>query len=223
VSRRGRAIAFGCAALACAGLAAAVAGGYSADVESQLGPLRPVLVARADLLPRRALREVDAARALEIRRIPQRFAPARALVAPEQAIGRAPAVRIPAGSYVLATELTFPRKRPRRHRSSRLGPGREPVQIAVTGAEALAAAGRDPVGTRVDVVVTTEPRPGDANGRTYVAARSAELLALERSREGGLPGPASGDWKATLAVDRIHALRLIQAENFARQVRLIPR
>ena len=54
-------------------------------------------------------------------------------------------------------------------------------------------------------------------------ARAVELLAMEQAHGGGLPGPGSGDWKATLAVDRAEALRLIQAENFARQVRLIPR
>ena len=221
---RGKAIVFGCAALACAGLAASVAGGYRADLESQLGPLRPVVVAGADLPARRALRTVDAARVLEVRRVPARFAPAGALADPAQAVGRAPAVHVPAGSYLLAAELTVPGKRGDRHGASPgLAPGRSPVQIAVSGAEALAAAGRDPVGTTVDVVVTTEPGPGGGEGRTYVAARSANLLALEQSHGGGLPGPGSGDWKATLAVDRHNALRLIQAENFARQVRLIPR
>jgi hypothetical protein len=33
---------------------------------------------------------------------------------------------------------------------------------------------------------------------------------------------AGGDWSATLALTRAEALRLIQAENFARQVRLMP-
>ena len=37
------------------------------------------------------------------------------------------------------------------------------------------------------------------------------------------PGPGSATWTATLALRRPQALRLIQAENFARQVRLIPR
>ena len=40
-----------------------------------------------------------------------------------------------------------------------------------------------------------------------------------------LPGAGlapAGDWRATLALTRSQALRLIQAENFARQVRLMP-
>jgi hypothetical protein len=49
-------------------------------------------------------------------------------------------------------------------------------------------------------------------------------LALGQSGDSGagLPGPGSAAWTATLALRRPQALRLIQAENFARQVRLIP-
>jgi Flp pilus assembly protein CpaB len=221
MSRRARAIAFACAALVCAGLAAAVAGGYRADLESQLGPLRPVVVARASLPARQALRPGQAARLLEVRRIPERFAPPGAVASPAQTVGRAPAARIPAGAYVLAGQLRAPsgRRRPDR---PKLGSGRQPVEIAVSGAQALAAAG-DPRRSRVDVVVTTEPGPGGGSGRTYVAAERVELLALAQADPGaGLPGPGAETLTATLALTRSQALRLIQAENFARQVRLIP-
>jgi Flp pilus assembly protein CpaB len=224
MTRRARAIAFGGAALACAGLAAAVAGGYRTDLESQLGPLRSVVVTRVELPPRRPLRAAQAQKLLEVRRIPQRFAPVGALTAPEQAIGRAPAARIPAGAYVLAGQLEDP-GRSRRGGPPRLGAGREPVEISVTGAEALAAAG-DPQGSSVDVIVTTEPGPGGGSGRTYVAAEDVQLLAIAQSGDpgagDGLPGPESETWTATLALTRSQALHLIQAENFARQVRLIP-
>jgi Flp pilus assembly protein CpaB len=225
VSRRARAVAFACAALACAGLAAALTGGYRADLESQLGPLRPVVVARASLPARRALRPGQASRLLEVRRVPERFAPPGALPSPEHAIGRAPAARIPAGAYLLAGQLRAPGRRSRSARP-RLDSGRRPVEISVSGAEALAASGGDPRGTRVDVIVTTEPGPGGGSGRTYVAAETVELLALGQSDPGAgdaLPGPGSAPWTATLALTRPQALRLIQAESFARQVRLIPR
>ena len=55
MSRRARAIAFGAAALACAGLAAAMASGYRSDLTAQLGPLRPVLVAGRMLAAHRAI------------------------------------------------------------------------------------------------------------------------------------------------------------------------
>jgi Flp pilus assembly protein CpaB len=222
MSRRARAVAFGAAALACAGLAAAVAGGYRADLESQLGPLRPAVVARAAIPAGRPLRALHARRLLEVRRVPQRFTPAEALSDPRQAIGRAAAAPIPAGAYVLATQLGRPRERRRAEDRRRLGEGRTPVEISVTGAQALAAADIGGAGS-VDVIVTTEPGPGGGGGRTYVAAEDVRLLALAESRDGGGGLPATGElWIATLALTRPQALRLIQAENFARQVRLIP-
>ncbi len=78
----------------------------------------------------------------------------------------------------------------------------------------------------MDVIVTTEPGPGGGSGRTYVAAEDVELLAIAQSGGGdsaGLPGSGVDSSTATLALTRSEALRLIQAENFARQVRLIPR
>ncbi|HXF00851.1 MAG TPA: SAF domain-containing protein [Solirubrobacterales bacterium] len=225
MSRRARAIAFACAALACAGTAAAVAGGYRADLESQFGPLRPAVVARARLPAREALRPQDLSRLLEVRRIPERFAPPGAFTSPEQAIGRSPRAAIPAGAYVLAGQLGIPRADDERN-SPRLRGGRQPVEIAVSGAEALAVTGDDPRGRRVDVIVTTEPGPGRGTGRTYVAAERVVLLALAQSDRGAgdaLPGPGTATWTATLALRRPQALRLIQAETFARQVRLIPR
>ncbi len=222
MSRRARAVAFGAAALACAGLAAAVAGGYRADLESQLGPLRPVLVARAAIPAGRPLRALQARELLEVRRVPQRFAPAGVLSAPEQAVGRAPAAPIPAGAYVLAAQLENPRRR-RRGSRPRLGNGRKPVEISVVGAQALASASGGSGAESVDVIVTTEPGPGGGSGRTYVAAEGVRLLALAESGDSGAGLPGTGQpWTATLALTRPQALRLIQAENFARQVRLIP-
>jgi Flp pilus assembly protein CpaB len=222
--RRARAIAFGCAALACAALAAAMTGGYRDDIQSELGPLRPVVVARARIPAHRTISPKGIERLLEVRRIPARFAPTGALTLPEQAAGRSPSMAIPAGSYVLAAQLREPRRGRPRHDRAHLAPGRRPVEISVTGAEALAAGGADPVGARVDVVVTTEPGPGGGRGRTYVAAQGVRLLALTRSGEAGGTDYATSDadvWTATLALTRAQALRLIQAENFARGVRLI--
>jgi Flp pilus assembly protein CpaB len=222
--RRVRAIAFGCAAIACAGLAAAMAGGYRQDLQSELGPLRSVVVARARIPPHHTIAPPDVARLLEVRRIPERFAPAGALAMPRQAAGREPAAPIPAGSYILAAQLRDPGSGGRERDRAPIGPGHRPVQIAVTGAEALAAQGPDPAGQRVDVVVTTEPGPAAGKGRTYVAAAGVRLIALsqsanESSADYSMPGAEA--WTATLALTRSQALRLIQAESYARGVRLI--
>jgi pilus assembly protein CpaB len=224
MKRRARAIAFGCAALLCAGLAAAMTGGYREDIQSELGPLRPVVVATARLPAGRPIAAKEVESLLEVRRIPERFAPAGALALADQAAGRAPATAIPAGSYVLAGQLRDPGRGRDHDRPARLGPGRRPVEISVTGAEALAAGGGDPIGTRVDVIVTTEPGPGGGHGRTYVAATGVRLLALSQADGGNssdYSASTSNSWTATLALTRAQALRLIQAENFARGVRLI--
>ena len=224
MSRRRRAIAFGAAALACAGIAAAMASGYRSDLTAQLGPLRPVLVARTTLAAHQAITSGVAHAALEVRRVPARFVPAGALASAAQALGRAPAAPIPAGAYLLAPQLRAPGSRNSREQASPVGPGREPVEIAVSGAGALAAGGGDPAGERVDVIVTTEPAGASATGRTYVAAAGVHLLGL---RQGGGTavdaGATAGDagWTATLALTRAEALKLIEAESFAREIRLI--
>ncbi|HET8955502.1 MAG TPA: SAF domain-containing protein [Solirubrobacterales bacterium] len=210
--RRGRAAAF----LAAAGLAAVAAGtladGYGRSVVRGYGELRPVLVAVDDLRAGEAIDARTAAGGLEVRRVPVRFAPPAALAAAPEALGLVPAVTIPAGSYLLASQLRTPRARI----GARLGRGRRPVEIAVSGAGALSALGVQPVGSRVDVVVTTEPG-GSGDGRTYVAASAVPLLALGPGAEGG-----AGEATATLGLTRPQALRLIAAESFARRVTVLP-
>jgi Flp pilus assembly protein CpaB len=224
MSRRARAAAFAAAALACAALSAGLAGGYRSEVAAQLGPLRPVVIAREPLPAGRALEPEDVARSLEVRRMPERFVPPGALAVPGDALGRAPAAPLTPGAYVLSDQLRLPQQR-RSERRPGLGPGKRPVEISVTAAGALTA--RPPRGQRVDVVVTTEPGPGGGSGRTYVAAESVALLDLRNGGGAGagdaLPGAPAETWVATLALTRQQALRLIQAESFARAVRLIGR
>jgi hypothetical protein len=93
------------------------------------------------------------------------------------------------------------------------------VEIAVSGAGALLVAGVQPVGRRVDVVVTTEPA-GAGPGRTYVAAAAVPLLGLGPGADGPAPG---GTDAATLGLTRAQALRLIAAESFARRITILPR
>jgi Flp pilus assembly protein CpaB len=167
----------------------------------------------------RPIDAVSLSKLLEVRRVPARFVPPGTLPIAEAALGRAPAAPIPAGSYVLAAQLRAPGAR-KGSRGLRLAEGRRPVEIAVSGGEALLAGGGSPLGSVVDVVVTAEPG-GLGPGRTYVAAAGVTLLALTR-QEPTAPGPATG-WSATLALTRAQALRLIAAESFARGVRLLPR
>jgi pilus assembly protein CpaB len=214
VSRRTRALAFLLAAIVCAALAAGLAGRYRSGVASQYGGLQPVLVAVTELPADRPIGTAEAKRSLAVRRVPARFAPPGALRRPADALGRAPAAPLPAGSYVLEAQLVVPR--PERPAVPTAGTGRRPVQIRVMGAEALTLGGASPEGSRVDVVVAEQSGLG-GRGRTYVAASGVRVLALS-----GPPGPGE-NWSATLALTRRQALELIGAEGGAREIRLLPR
>lgn len=195
--------------------------GYSADLSAQVGQLRPAVVTKVALPAKRPLRAADVRR-LEVRQVPERFLPPGAFSAPAQALGRAFQVAVPAGSYLLESQLRIPADPEAGRSRPAIGAGHEPVEIAVTGAGVLASGPvRRP---RVDVVVTSEPTGASGEGRTYLAARGVRLLDLRES------APASGDgldsalpdsWVATLALTRGQALRLIHAQNFAREVRLV--
>jgi Flp pilus assembly protein CpaB len=215
MSRRARAIAFGVAALGAAIIAGSIADGYGQSVARGYGALRPVLVAVAQLPAGKALDPSAAETRLEVRQVPARFVPLGALRDPAEALGLVPAAAIPSGAYLLAAQLRPPRSEAP---GPRLVDGRRPVQIAVSGAAALAVGGTDPIGTRVDVVVTTEPT-GAGSGHTYVAAAGVPLLDIG----GGPEGEAGGTAEATLGLTRPQALRLIAAESFARQVTVMPR
>src|SRR4051794_9747804 len=214
MSRRARALAFLLAALIAAAAAAAIADGYGDSVVRGYGELRPVLVASSKLPAGKPIDPAVAAEKLEVRRVPVRFAPPGALAAPAETVGLVPAASIPAGSYLLAAQLRAP------HVSgpaATLGHGRRPVEIAVSGAGALAAMGASPVGSSVDVVTTTDPG-GSGGGRTYVAARAAPLLGVGRGGE-GVEGETA---TPPLGLPRKQPLRLIAAESFARRITLIP-
>jgi hypothetical protein len=213
VSRRGRALGFVLAALLAATAAAAIADGYGDSVARGYGELRPVVVAGEVLTAGEPIDPARAVAALEVRRVPRRFVPAGTLRAPAEAVGLAPTGVVPVGAYLVAAQLRPPRAE---GTTPGAGRGRHPVEVAVSGADALLVGG-SPEGGFVDVVVTTEPTAAGA-GRTYVGASGVRLLAL-RPGEAGAEGAA----RATLALTRQQALRLIAAESFARRLTLLQR
>ena len=214
MSRRRRALAFLSLALLAAAGAAAIADGYGASAVRGYGPLRPVVVLAADIGPGQRIGPSQIRTDFEMRRVPARFAPPGALAAPGEALGLVTRAPLPAGSYLLGAQLGLGRER---GGGPRLGGDRRPVEIAVSGADALLSAG-PASGSRVDVVVTSEPT-GPGPGRTYVAAAGVPLLALRPGAEGPGPGATAA---ATLGLTKRQALRLIAAESFARKVTLLP-
>lgn len=189
-------------------LAATIVDGYGSSLARSYGRLRAVVVASSPLAAGEPLDPGAVDSRLEVRRVPARFVPPGTLARPTDALGMEPLARLPTGSY-LSSALLRP---PPRRRPPALPGGRRPVEIRVSGLSGPAAEALSAV-PRVDVVVTSEPT-GPGPGRTYVAAPAVALLGLS-------PGP--GGAAATLALTRGQALRLIAAENFARQVTLLPR
>jgi len=216
-ARRRRGLLLLSLALASGGLAASQVRQRERSVESQVGPLVPVVVAARDLpVDARIARGV-----LALRRVPARFVPPDALRSAASAAGARTAAPLTAGGYVTAGHLQAPRGAPAE--GSALGRGERALEIAVDGGSALAAAAP---GARVDVLVSTEPHEGA--GRTYVALEDVELLGLRDSSGAGYEEPGDSDTHvatalATLRVTLRQAVYLTAAESFGRDVRLLVR
>jgi Flp pilus assembly protein CpaB len=125
-----------------------------------------------------------------------------------------PGATIPAGAYLLDAQLVVPQPEP--VRTPGAGRGHRPVQVPVSGAEALLVGGAAPEGGRVDVVVSQRAGLGAA-GKTFIAAEGIRLLALSR------PAGPGEEWQATLALTREQALDLIGAQSAGREIRLLAR
>lgn len=215
MSRRARSALFAALAVGCALVAASITAGYRERADAAYGELRPALVTTETLPRGERLSPKTLAAAIEQRRIPAGFMPPDALADPAHAAGRSPAVTIPAGSYLAASLLRAPTAASARR--PKVDPGLRPVEARISGGGALLALGP---GAEVDVVAAEESFAG-ANPRVRVLARGVQLVEL-REDSAGAESPAEA-WVATLALDRATALRVIEADNFAREVRLIPR
>jgi pilus assembly protein CpaB len=221
--RRRRAAVLISLALACGGLAASRVQTRANEVESQVGGLVPVLVTRSDVPPGGRLR---AAR-LAVRQVPERFAPRDALSSPQQVVGRRLAGALAAGGYVTAGAFATGAggNDDQAAAGAPIRRGERSVEVAVAGGETLASA---TPGTRVDVLVTTEPRSGAAPGRTFLALQDVELLGA-RSAEGeaqsgaGEGAASHASTIATLRVTLREAVYLTAAQSFAREIRLLAR
>lgn len=217
MSRRSRALALLGMAAVCAGLASSIVNGYSQDVRAQVGPLTPVLVARAQVPQGKLFTPANVSKYLAARRVPVRFVPPRSLRFAGDAIGLRSLTPVPAGSYLSEAQLAGPSARVSSRARSRRG-GRV-VEVAVAGVAALGDALRP--GARVDVLITSE-RESDAP-RTYLALQRVELADF---RPGGAGDTAAGEGEESLASLRVslrQAVLLTAAQNFARELRLVPR
>jgi len=208
VSRRRRAAALLGLAAVLGGLAASDVARREAAVRSQLGPLVPVVVAGGDLEPGRKL----TARDLALREVPERYAPAGVVAAPERLVGYELAIPVPRGGVIGEHQLAVD--------DAIAAP---PVEPGERAAESVGLGAPDLVvpGARVDVLVT---RDGDGGGvaGAELALEDVEVLAARPAPDG------AGEYgaervAATLRVTVRDAVYLAAAQSFARELRLLPR
>jgi len=212
VSRRRRALVLGGLALVLGGLAAFNVAGREAALERRVGGLVDVVVAHA---PIRAGQRVPA-HALAIRRVPERFAPRGTIGDPQQFIGQRARVPIAAGTD-LSPAMVGDEARPA---GPPVGRGERVVQVVALAAPQLVLAG-----SRVDVLVTPEPR-ADRSGEALLALEDVEVIAAtglssdDAPAGKGAPGPRVA---AALRVTLRQAVYLAAVQDFARELRLLPR
>jgi pilus assembly protein CpaB len=212
VTHRRRALLLGGLALVLGGLAASNVAGREAALARRVGDLVDVVVAREPIAAGTAVR----ARDLAVRRVPRRFAPAGGVGSPKTFVGLRAATDIAPGRDLVA---------------ARFGDGRAPPLAAairrgerVAQVVALAAPELVTAGSRVDVLVTPEPRAG-ADGEAVLALEDVEVLAAVPADAAGSAGRAApgGRVAASLRVSLRQAIYLAAAQDFARELRLLPR
>jgi pilus assembly protein CpaB len=205
-------------AAVCGGLASSIVSGYARDVRAQVGPLTPVLVVRTPVPRSRLFTPANVSRYVAARRVPVRFVPPRSFRFASDLVGLRSLTAIPVGSYLSEGQLADASQR--RSPGRLVSPGRRRVvEVPVAGTASFQNELRP--GSRVDVLVTSERGAGAA--RTYLALQRIELAGFRP----GLSGEASADESrpslASLRVTLRQAVLLTAAENFAREIRIVPR
>ena len=204
-------------ALASGGLAASQVHERERRAAEELGPAVEVLVAARDLRAgTRVTRD-----AVALRRVPSRFAPPDALASAGGVVGARVAVPVASGAYLGAGLFEGGGER---RGGEGIRVGERAVTVEVAGASAVT--GLAP-GAPVDVLVSTET--GAGGGRTVMALAAAELVRIGAAG-GGYTDPESQGAAAagptalaTLRVSLRQAIYLTAADNFAREIRLLPR
>ena len=221
MSRRGRAIGFAGLALVCAVASASIASGYRESVDERLGELRSVVTGRAAIAGRRRPpRPACSARRSPTRTVPARFLPPDAIADAAQVSGRRTLAGDP-GRVPTCWPPICDRPSGGRRRGRGSDGDLHPVEVTVSAAGSLASDGS--AGARE----STSSSPGEpvtgGRARVRVAARGCPPdLGSSPPIRAGATTVGGDSWSATLALTRAQALELIEAENFAREIRLIP-
>jgi pilus assembly protein CpaB len=208
VSRRRRAVLLAGLAIVLAALAASDVAGRESALRRAIGEPVPVVVVRRDLRPGDRLD----ARTLAVRMVPSRFAPALRYASTAAVTGLKAATDIPAGADL---------QRPLVDGGAQGGgapvnPGERIADVVAAGSPQLIVPGG-----HVDVLVTRER--GEGEGSTRLALQDAEVLAV-RPVDGKVDDtPGTPHVAVSLRVTAQQAMYLAAAQNFARELRLLPR
>jgi len=215
MSRRRRALLLGGLALVLGGLAASNVASREAALTRRVGALVDVVVARRPIPAGSPVRPV----ALAVRRVPRRFAPADAIGSPRALSGLRAAVDIPQDADLTPAMVGEGRPPPL---GPAIGRGERVAEVVALGSSELVIAG-----SRVDVLVTPEPGSGEA-GAALLALEDVEVLAaaLAQGEDGraSTAKPTPGTHvTVSLRVTLRQAVYLAAAQDFAREIRLLPR
>ncbi|HWC28337.1 MAG TPA: SAF domain-containing protein [Solirubrobacteraceae bacterium] len=175
MSRRRRALLLGGLALVLGGLAAFNVAGREAALERKVGGLVDVVVARRSITAGTRI----PARALAIRRVPERFAPRGTTGDPRAVAGQRAAVAIAAGTDLTAGMVGG--ERPRAVGPA-VGRGERVAEVVALGSPQLVTAG-----SRVDVLVTPEPA-SDGAAEAVLTLEDVEVLAAAPTGADDAPG-----------------------------------
>ncbi|MEA2218950.1 MAG: pilus assembly protein CpaB [Solirubrobacteraceae bacterium] len=214
MSHRRRALLLGGLALVLGGLAASNVAGREAALARRVGGLVDVVVAREPIAAGATVRR----RALAVRRVPRRFAPNGSVASPGDVEGLKAAVDIPRDTDLTSGLFGDGRPQPV---GPAIGRGQRVAEVVALGSPELITRG-----SRVDVLVTPEPR-ADERGETVLALEDVAVLnanAVAADAAGGHDNSAPGARvAAALLVTLRQAVYLAAAQDFARELRLLPR
>jgi len=215
MTARRRALLLGGLALVLGGLAASSVAGREAALSRRVGSLVDIVIARRPIAAGAPVR----AAALAVRRVPERFAPSDPVQSPDSVSGLKATVDIPAGTDLTNALVGDGRPRPA---GPAIGRGQRVAEIVALGSPALVTPG-----SRVDVLVTSEPHAGEG-GEAVLALEDVEVLdatavTADDAPSGGDTGSAGERVAASLRVTLRQAVYLAAAQDFAHELRLLPR
>lgn len=213
MTRRRRAVLLSGLALLLGALAAADVAGREAALTARIGSPVPVVVAATDIPRGAPLRPA----VLAVRELPARYAPALSFARAAQLAGRHTAVALPRGTAVVAAMLDTGEQEAAGGPTLDLRPGERVAELVARGSADLVVPGG-----RVDVLVTREHATGA--GSTTLALEDAEVLSAQPAPAAdGDDARAAPQVRVSLRVTVRQAVALAADQNFAREIRLLPR